>query len=101
MAPSRGDAPSTADRIRVSRPALGLENTFGIASGLDRVGLPLRCGLGGRDRLACTSVAQAIRIDSVAEHQGNGRPAFRLTMTVASVTFEWLSGRSQELYRFA
>jgi hypothetical protein len=45
MAPSRGDAPSTTDRIRVSRPALGLENTFGIASGLDRVCLPLKRGL--------------------------------------------------------
>ena len=51
-----------ADWLARGRPRR-LENTFGIASTLGLVCLPLRRGLGGRDRLACTSVAQAIRID--------------------------------------
>jgi hypothetical protein len=43
---------------------------LGIAAGLDQVCLPLRRGLGGRDRLTCIFVPQVTRVDSITKHQG-------------------------------
>jgi hypothetical protein len=66
MAPSRSDAPSARDRIRVSWPGFGPENT--LVSLLARTGpcVPLRRGAGWQRPLTCPFVAQAMTMAAVA-----------------------------------
>jgi hypothetical protein len=63
--PCRSNSPYNHPRTECSgfRPPATPGEHFGIASTLGPVCLPLERGLGGRDRLTCTFVAQAMRID--------------------------------------